>query len=451
MPFIRFVIPLAGAMLLSACTGFAPRSDFAAQAEHQATEVPHWDTSVSGEPVGMLTDLIGSPELEALVREAFANNPGLQQTLLTLEKSRIDLQITDSNRLPEASAGLAVDRTEDAATRYTGSVSVSWQVDLWRKLADGVRAAERDVAQQQALLDGARDSLAAEVMLGWLGLIGEQRALAVETARLATLELNTALILQRYRSGLGTLEDLDSARSAEHSSRATVVAGGEAVARRQRSLLILLGRLSDEPVALPAAYPDVVVPLANLPEQTLARRPDLRAAYHAIVAADLRTRAAYKDLLPSLSLSAMLEDIASSPAQALLTDPAWSLLGQLTAPLFNGGRLKAEAQRQELNTAQAYQTYRETLLAAIGEIRDGLGREKALAEQQQHLELALQHQRSNLARYQQKYRSGGATILELLSVQRETYDLEAQLDALIHDRLANRVTLALALGLGASE
>lgn len=451
MSFTRIVVPIAGAMLLSACTGLTPRNDFAAQAEHQTTQVPHWGTAIPGEPVGMLTDLIGSAELDALVREAFANNPGLQQTLLTLEMSRIDLQITDSSRLPEASTGLAADRSENGATRYTGSVSVSWQVDLWRKLADGVRAAERDVAQQQALLDGARDSLAAEVMVAWLGLIGEQRALAVEKARLATLELNTSLILQRYRSGLGTLEDLDSARSAEHSSRATVVAGGEAVARRQRSLRILIGRVTDAPLELPAGYPDVLVPLADLPEQTLARRPDLRAAYHAIVAADLRTRAAYKDLLPSLSLSAMLEDIASSPAQALLTDPVWSLLGQLTAPLFNGGRLQAEAERQELSTARAYQAYRETLLTAIGEVRDGLGREKALAEQQQHLEFALQHQRSNLARYEQKYRSGGATILELLSVQRETYDLESQLDALIHDRLANRVTLALALGLGASE
>ncbi|WVM92470.1 TolC family protein [Halopseudomonas pachastrellae] len=183
-------------------------------------------------------------------------------------------------------------------------------------MGDEVAAAGSDSAQQQALYQSARDTLSAEVMQGWLGLIAQQRALEIEQRRLATLEQNEALVLQRYRAGLGSLNDLDSARSASASSRATLAADTQTLAQQQRALQVLVG--SSQPLALqmPADYPGVITPLAELPTQTLERRPDLRAAWLAIEAESLRTRAAYKDMLPSISLQAALQDIAENPAQA---------------------------------------------------------------------------------------------------------------------------------------
>ncbi|WVM90941.1 TolC family protein [Halopseudomonas pachastrellae] len=314
-----------------------------------------------------------------------------------------------------------------------------------------VAAAGSDSAQQQALYQSARDTLSAEVMQGWLGLIAQQRALEIEQRRLATLEQNEALVLQRYRAGLGSLNDLDSARSASASSRATLAADTQTLAQQQRALQVLVG--SSQPLALqmPADYPGVITPLAELPTQTLERRPDLRAAWLAIEAESLRTRAAYKDMLPSISLQAALQDIAENPAQALLTDPLWSLLGELSAPLYQGGALRAAADIAELTAAERWQAYRETLLGAVNEVSDALGQEQALDQQQAHITEALARQRNSLTQYQRRYRTGGATLLELLEVQQQTYDLEAQLDTLIYNRLTNRITLGLALGLGAPE
>jgi len=96
---------------------------------------------------------------------------------------------------------------------------------------------------------------------------------------------------------------------------------------------------------------NVLTPLADLPDQTLQRRPDLQAAYFAIEAASLRTSVAYKELLPSISLKAALEDIGDSPQSMLLSDPVWALLGQLTAPVFQAGKLKAAAEVAELKNS----------------------------------------------------------------------------------------------------
>ena len=155
-------------------------------------------------------------------------------------------------------------------------------------------------------------------------------------------------------------------------------------------------------------------------------------------------------MLPSINLEAALTDIADSPKDALLTNPLWSVLGQLTAPLYKGGQLKTAAEIAELNTAIAYQSYRETLLNAVLEVENALGSERSLMKQQGQIETALNHARNNLAHYRNSYQSGLVTILDLLAIQQNTYDLEEQLDQVIFQRLSNRIDLGLALGLGVS-
>ncbi|AGA92142.1 outer membrane protein [Thioflavicoccus mobilis 8321] len=442
---------LLATLWLTACGGLPERTDYAAAAKADVAGVSAWSALDVGTPSAHLDELIRSPELDALVAEALTANPDLQQTLLTLEILRAEQRRTGAARLPSLEAGLAGDKGEDAGTSYTGSLTLGWELDLWRKLSDEYRAAGLDVAEQQALYESARDTLAAEVMQTWLGLIADWHAVAIERRRLATLAKNEQFIIQRYRNGLGTLEDLASARTSTASSRANLESYEESLAQHERQLRGLLGRTDAAPIATLADYPEVGLPLAEMPAQTLARRPDLRAAYLAIEAADLRTSVAYKDLLPRIDLQAALTDVARSPGEALLSDPVWSLLAQLTAPLYQGGRLRAAVEVAKLKTAQAYQAYRETLVDAVTQVGDALGQERSLAKQQTHITTALAAARNNLAQYQRSYRTGLVDILDLLSVQQSTYDLEAQLDELRFQRLDNRIALGLALGLGVSE
>ncbi len=449
-PLLR-ALPLTSVLLAACNLAPAPQEDYLAQAAQAHRPLSAWSQVVEGKPTAYLDQLIRSPQLDALLDEALAANPSLQQTLLTLQIRRAEQRQTGAARLPGLEAGLSASKEEQSDSSYTGSLTASWEADIWGKLADDSRAAGKEVAAQQARLQLARSSLAAEVMKAWLTLIAQQRSIDIEQRRLESLEQNEQFILQRYRSGLGELEDLDSARTSLASSRATLAAYREALAEQRRSLQRLRGRLESETLAIPASYPDTLLPLASLPAQTLQRRADLQAAYLAIEAASLRTQVAYKALLPSISLTAALEDVASSPASALLTHPAWSLLGQLTAPLYQGGQLQAAVDVARLQTAYAYQSYRDTLLDAVKEIEDKLGQERALATQQAHIETALTHARNNLDRYRQSYRTGLVSMLDLLSVQQQTYDLESQLNNLVNTRLGNRIDLGLALGLGVHQ
>ena len=155
----------------------------------------------------------------------------------------------------------------------------------------------------------------------------------------------------------------------------------------------------------------------------------------------------YKALLPSITLSASLSDLAKTPSQALLTSPVWSLLGNLSAPLFQGGALRAQVDIAKLNAEQAFWNYQDILLTAVNEVEDTLGQEQSLNTQQEQLQSA---QRS-FSNYQSKYQQGLVDILDLLTVQQTVYDLQAQLTQLHYTLQTNRIDLGLALGLGVSS
>lgn len=445
----RFV--LSGCLLLVGCSAFGPDRDYMAAAHSEQQQVQQWKALAEARPATSLTDLMAVPKLHDLVMDGLRASPDLQQTLLTLRIRRQQLRETNAARLPTLDAGLQGNKQEESDPTYTGDVTISWELDLWNRLGNLTSAASKDVAQQLATYQSARDTLAAQIMQAWLALIADQHVIDIQQRRLHTLQQNEQFITDRYRNGIGTLDDLDTARTSTAAARATLAEYQEDLLEQQRQLNQLLGRHNKQLLSAANDYPKVLIPLSQFPQQTLARRPDLKAAYLAIEAADLRTRAAYKELLPSFNLQAGLTQTATTPRDALLTDPLWTLLGNLTAPLFQGGQLRAAAKEAELNTALAYQSYRQTLLTAVNEVDNALSTARTLQQRQHHIEQALASSRNSLQQYQQSYRNGLTDILELLSVQQNTFDLEAQLDNLIYQRLANRVQLGLALGLGVQE
>lgn len=443
---------IMASLLLSACSSTMTKPDSkpleeAASLPSHVSILAPINSQLAAVETNSLSQLISSTELDKLIEEAFHANPNLQKSWLTLQVRQAERKRVDGNQLPSVTAGLDTSKVKSTDLSFTGSINVNWQADLWGKLGDQSNAAVKNIEQQQFLYQSTRDTLASEIMKAWLGLIAQQKAIEIQQSRISILEKNEIFITQRYRSGLGDSEDLSSARSAKSSALASLAEQQEVLLQQQRSLQNLLGRTERESISVNENYPEVVLPLADLPEQSLRRRPDLKAAYLAIAAADINSVVAYKELLPSINIKAALQEVADSPSAALLLNPIWSLLAQLTAPLYQGGQLRADIEIAQLQTASAYQDYRETLLLAVTEVENTLSLETSLQKRQLHIEDSLSNARDSLDKYQSRYRSGLATILDLLNVEKNTYDLESELNNLIYQRLSNRIDLGLALGL----
>ncbi|MDO6762818.1 TolC family protein [Agarivorans sp. 1_MG-2023] len=407
----------------------------------------------NGETGNYLTDLVSIPALSQYLDIALENNPNLQQSIVALKIAYAQQGVTGADRMPTVDASFGAENTQNTDPSYNADVTVTWEVDLWQKLADSNNAAIKDIAATQASLDATRDLLAANIMRAWLDISVDQQLLQIEQRRLSILENNETLVLDRYQVGLGSLEELDSAKANTASTRATVAQYQENLAQSKRSLLLQTGQwdvVASSP-EVSSTFPSVLNPLDNLSVQDMSGRPDLRQAFFNIEADSYRTDAAYKAMLPSFSLSASLSDIADSPSDALFTNPVWAVLGQVSAPLFQSGKLKSQAEIAELSTEQSYWNYQQTLLTAVNEVENASGQEYALAQQQTHLNSSLTSAKRSIESYQQKYREGLVDILDLLIVQQQAYDIEAQLVSTTHQRLINRIDLGLALGLGVSS
>ena len=422
-----------------------------------------------------LTDVIDIKELPHLagyIDEALSSNASLQQSLITLRKAQVAIDSAKADRNLNVDASFSASKSEttnssastssntnsstsssSSSPSYSASMNVSWELDLWQKISDGISAANLDAASARASYQSARDSLVANVVRSYIDVLTQQQLLNIEQSRLTVLENNEAVILKRYSTGLGSLDDLDTARTSSANTRATIAQYENALLTAKRTLAVLLGRQNQSLNELNTQvnFPDVLLPLTTLPKQDLARRPDLQAAFYALKATEFEVGVAYKALLPSISLSASLSDNDSTPSQALFTNPLWSLLGQMTAPLFQGGALRAQVEDAKLTSANAWWQYRETLLTAVQETQNALDSETALSARISHTNVALANAERSVSTIEGQYRQGLADILDLLSVYDTRFNLQAQAVELHAQKLQNRIDLGLALGLGVSQ
>ena len=447
--------PLVAIMLagLSACASH-DKASLSESASVMTGEAVIWQAqSESASTATALTDLVSVEGLQSYIDEALENNASLQQTLITLRKAQVAIKSADSADNLNLDASFSGSKIEGSNESYTAGLTVSWELDLWQKISDSVDAASFDAASARSAYQSSRDALVASIIRSYLDIITQQQLLAIEQERLRVYESSESIILKRYRTGLGSLDDLDNAKTSSATTRASIALYENTISAAKRTLAVLLGRqdqtLSDFPSV--TEFPDVLEPLLALPEQDLARRPDLQAAYYAIKADEANVKVAYKALLPSINLSAGLTDNGVTPSQSLFSNPLWNLLGQVTAPLFQGGALRAQIDDAKLNTLNSWWQYRETLLNAVQEVQNALDNEKAFTQRQYYTDIAYRNALNSAETFSGQYRQGLVDILDLLSVYDTTFNLQAQRVELQYSQLSNRIDLGLALGLGVSQ
>lgn len=440
-------------LVLNACANLGNKQ-LSESALNTTGQMVTWQAQdATAEDASQLTDLVdieAIPNLTNFIQEALNNNANLQQTLVTLRTAQVAIDVAEADQNVNLSAGSSASKAKNENSGYSNNLNISWELDLWQKISNGVSAANFQAASAEAAYQSARDSLVANVLREYINILSQQQLLNIERARLTVFENNETVILNRYRTGLGSLDDLDTARTSSATIQATLAQYEYNLATARRTLAVLLGRQDQNLTELDQSFsfPDVLLPLANLPKQNLSRRPDLQAAYYTLKASEFEVDVAYKALLPSINLSAALTDSASSATDALFTNPLWSLLGQMTAPLFQGGALRAQVEIEKLASVNVWWLYQELLLNAVQETQNALDNERALAERKKYTSMAIDNAERSVKTIEGQYRQGLANILDLVSVYNSRFDLQSQLIQLQASQLQNRINLGLALGLG---
>ncbi len=253
---------------------------------------------------------------------------------------------------------------------------------------------------------------------------------------------------RRLKVGIGNELDVISARVTLQTYRDSLRQVQLANEQSLRALELLIGRYPGADIVVPSEFRELgsVVP-AGLPSELLERRPDVRAAEQRVAAAFSRVKEAQAARLPKISITGGVSDITSE--LFVLQDrenPVWSVGGQILAPLFTGGTLKAQVEIRTAEQKQAVAHYVQTALKAFGDVENAMSSELALRQRESILTAAAADAGRALELAQTRYRIGLGDLRSVQQQQVAYLSSKMNLLRVKSEQRVQRVNLHLALG-----
>ncbi len=385
-----------------------------------------------------------SPDLDRVMRQALAGNPSLAAANATLAALHADLAAVKGQRLPEVdiSAGVERERLNFQALGLSGSTfpglsiannptfplysvgpSVSYALDLWGGIHRKVESAAARTEAQARQVDAAYLTLTGNVATQAALIAAVRAEIATVKSVIADDERNIGLVRSASRAGGVAREETVNADAQIAADNALLPPLEQQLSLARHALARLVGQAPADwtppdfdvsTLPLPATIP------VSLPSALVRERPDILQAEAQLHAATADIGVATANLYPNIMLSAALTESALTPQTVFTaTGTAYSIGAGLTAPLFDGGRLRARRRAAIADAEAAADTYRATVLHAFTEVADllsALGHDEAAlaaAQRQQSTAEAALHFAETA------YRQGGAGLIPVVIAERQ--------------------------------
>jgi len=379
-------------------------------------------------PRGEWWKAFGDPVLDDLVARAERNNTELQVAAARLLQARALVKATDSERMPQVGLGAGAVREDGLPLAPAGAprtfasagANLSYELDLFGRLANASRAASLDAQSREGLLQSTRLAVDASVAQAYLSIraLDAERALVRDTV--ATYLDALKLTERRFNAGDVAELDVERARTEVAATESEALALDRRRAELEHALAVLVGETASTFELREAPWTSAlpVIP-AGVPATVLARRPDVTAAQLSLLAAQQRVGVAKAAWFPSVSLTGSAGQVSSEVSDLFKWSArAWGVGALLALPIFDGGRREAgiENARGEMDVALA--RYREQVLGAFRDVEDQLAALQLLAEQSNAQSRAVASASRTTALSDSRYRNGLVSQLELLDAQR---------------------------------
>ena len=436
-------------------TGLTPDDDPQAQTFKRAGEVQtEWYR------------LLGSPVLDALVQSALRNSPSLRAARAQLNAAHEQLNATQAGLYPTLGASANVSRNKTSGTAigidnplftnlftlYQGQLSLGYNLDIFGEVRRGIEGAQAQMDFQHYELINTYLTLINNVVATALAQAGVQDTVDATERIIDTQQENLDLLQDKLALGAVARSDVLRAKSQFAASQAQLPPLKKQLVIAQHRLARLTG-VSPANFQAPTLHlADFTLPRelpVSLPSELVRQRPDILAAESVLHAANASVGVAAAQRLPHLRISA--DYTRQGLDLSALTDPAavvYNFGAGLAAPLFDGGRLKANERAAQASRDAAAARYDATVLVAFTEVADTLRALQVDLENLNAQQQALNAAQENLDLVQAQLEQGAADNLNLFIAQNQ---FQRALIAVTNARLAryrDTATLFRALGGG---
>ncbi len=460
LPSVTRYTPLPPAQLTAGATATVPAS--------QSTATPTATATVQGlkldssmpEPAQWWT-LIGSRRLGTTIQTALAGNHTLSAARARLAETQERVAASEAGLFPQVSLDASAGRVKygpaflgpeklPAFSYFSVGPAISYAFDY----TGGVK---RGVEQQRALreaqgrqLQAAALSVSGNVAMQALAMADAQAQIDAINALLQDDRQNLSLVQASFDAGAGTRVDILNAQSQLANDQTLLPPLWRQRALAADALAVLAGRSPGEAAVPSFTLEDFHLPEAlplTLPSELAHRRPDILAAEARLHAATAAVGVADAARYPQISLSASASFQSNEIEQLFdVGGIGTSVAGNLSAPLFNHGQLRARGRQAVDEMHAAMDDYQQTLLSGFSQVADALQSldhdQELLASEQAAVQVAGQ----NLELTRESYRAGNSGVLQVLDAQRGDQQARLGLVRAQSQRVGDAVQLLLALG-----
>lgn len=412
----------------------------------------------------------GDPVLDNLITNALNYNQDLAAAQGRVIEAAANAGIARSALFPsiDGSGNFTRQRTSQETTLpptplisdvRTGYAQLSWELDIWGKLAAQNKAARARFLSSQFNRDALQLSIAAQVAQTYFQMRAADAQLNIAEDTLKTRLETLNLYQKRFKGGLISALELRQAEIEAASAEANVPQIKLGKEQTEHALSILVGstpqQMVEDKIARGASLDKQLLTDTipeNLPSELLVRRADIRSAEEALIAAHADVGAARVAYLPTIGLTSAIGS-QSLDLSSLFNAPArtWNFVGNLTLPIFNAGRIGYSITAAKARETQSIAAYQKAIQNAFSETLDALSAHQYERERETALRKQLRAVTDSLRLALLRYNNGYTDYLTVLDAQRNLYSTQLSVVSARQDRLNARVSLYKALGGGWNE
>lgn len=446
-PSKRVLVRLAAAasvLALGACTTVGPNfkrpeppaggsANYAMAGDPVA---PGVTLSPDARSAGPWWEAFGSPELNAVVRQALADSPTLAEATATLQRAQAQAAAAAGAQLPQVDANASAQReriniaafgfpgfANPTLSLYSIGASVNYDLDLF-----GGRRRQTEEAHARAEAEGHRADAA------YLSLSGN---VAIQAMRIASLRAQLGAVQAVIDDDQKVIDLVRRAERAGGEAPSAIVSGQAQLAEDEallpplqrdleaarHQLALLVGKSPADWTAPDFDLAKMTAPASipiSLPSTLVRSRPDILAAEAELHQTTAAIGVAIADMYPDVRLApAYTQTTLNTESLFNYSASGWNIGPTVTLPIFHGGALKANRRAAEADARASMARYQQTVLRAFVQVSDvlsALGSDQASIEALTRAVTASEHRARDA---QTAYSLGGGTLLEVTDAQRQ--------------------------------
>lgn len=416
------------------------------------------------QPRGPWWSLFKDRTLNALEPQVDEANQTLAAALANYEQARTAVQGAEASLFPtlDQVSQLTTNRQSDHRTYRTLpstqpshygdnrlAIQSSYEVDLWGRVRDTIKATAAQAQAQAALLENVRLSLHALLARDYLTLRGLDRELALLRQTSKAYEDALKLTQNRLAGKIASPMDVDRAQAQLQIAEALIADTQAQRAVLEHAIATLVGQPASS-FSIPSAAVTVASPRgpAAAPSSLLERRPDIAAAEREVAAANEQIGVAKAAFYPRFFINLYGGTQDRGVRLLDLKNVLYTIGPSVDLPIFDGGQRRAQLEAAMARRDQSLAQYRQTVLGAVQEVEDALATDHYLGQEAKRVEAAIAAEKKVLDLSLTLYRDGATNFLDVVVAQTTLLNEQRASIALLTRRLGTSVNLFVALGGG---